>query len=233
MKLSTSWLLPAFIAATSASLEASVYLLQADNLPESSNPPTLSPEQARLIFAQRLGASKFHNLEDASATTLSYINKFGGEQTSLFGDVLVNRARELVLIVEGVSSQVAEPLLEAWSTKKPAFFISTPPLADANHKLMDDISKQISSGTTWTCSLEEEVNPFSHCWGGESKILHYDLSKVCLVKVILNSITNHMIVFKHYWETVDRTKKHGPVRGTRRIERHGRTYAKVLCCFKS
>ena len=179
MKFPTTWLLPALVTAVSASLEASVYLLDSDRLPESSNPPTLSPEQARLVFAQRLGASKYHSLGDASASTLSYINKFGVERGSLFGDGLERRTAEVLLIVEGVSSQAAGLLQEGLSADKLAFYISNPPKTDANFKLADDLSSQVVEGEARKCALEGDAHPFSYCWDADfAKVIYYDLSKV-------------------------------------------------------
>src|SRR2546421_11920297 len=95
-------------ASVSAASEATVYLFTGgDERPTTSNPPTLSPEQARLVFAQRLGASQYHGLGDASESTLSYINKFGGHGKSLFQDSVEDKAAELVMIIEGVSTKTA------------------------------------------------------------------------------------------------------------------------------
>merc|ERR1712093_458352 len=85
MKLTTSFLLPLLVGAASAITDASVYIFDAAKRP-STSPPSLSPEQARLVFAQRLGASQYHGIGDASEVTLSYVNRFGGPQESLFQD---------------------------------------------------------------------------------------------------------------------------------------------------
>merc|ERR1712093_49028 len=117
MKLTTSFLLPLLVGAASAITDASVYIFDAAKRP-STSPPSLSPEQARLVFAQRLGASQYHGIGDASEVTLSYVNRFGGPQESLFQGK-TDKVAELVLIVEGVSSETAEPLLKEWSTIEP------------------------------------------------------------------------------------------------------------------
>ncbi|CZR55015.1 uncharacterized protein PAC_04901 [Phialocephala subalpina] len=175
MKLFQSLLLPVFIGAASALSDASVYIFQGDEWPNTSTPPTLTPEQARLVFARRLGASRYHRLGGASESTLGYINKFGGHGDSLFYET-TDKAAELVLIVEGVSSSSAEPLLEAWSSLKPAFTISTPPSMTANKKLVSDLHQQCGQEGK-TCAFEDAINPFNaNCWNGKSKIIHFDLA---------------------------------------------------------
>ncbi|TVY76048.1 putative endoplasmic reticulum membrane protein [Lachnellula suecica] len=175
MRLSAS-LLPAVLGIVSAASEsASVYLLGADELP-SSNPPTLNPQQARLVFAQRLGVSQYHAIspENAEDSTLSYINQFGGQRESLFEDLAKDQASELVLVVDGVSSSSAEPLLKAWKQIKPAFSISNPPATSTNKKLVLDLN--IQSGQQQKCALEDAVNPYeAKCWSGKSKVIHFDL----------------------------------------------------------
>lgn len=181
MKLASSFLLPAVIGAASAITDANVYIFDAARKP-TSNPPTLSPEQARLVFAQRLGTSQYHGIGDASESTLSYINKFGGQHESLFQDTTEDKAAELVLIVEGVSSETAAPLLKEWTSIEPAFTISQPPPMVANKKLVLDLQKQ-SGHDGKECQLENAINPFDgDCWSGRSSAFHFDLaSKVSRV----------------------------------------------------
>merc|ERR1711964_826236 len=174
MKLTTSFLLPLLVGAASAITDASVYIFDAAKRP-STSPPSLSPEQARLVFAQRLGASQYHGIGDASEVTLSYVNRFGGPQESLFQDK-TDKVAELVLIVEGVSSETAEPLLKEWSTIEPDFTISHPPSLVANKKLVLDLQKQ-SGHDSQNCPLDNAINPFdANCWTGRSKAIHFDLA---------------------------------------------------------
>ena len=178
MKLSISFLLPILLGTASASSNATVYIFQGDEWPNTSKPPTLSPEQARLVFAQRLGVAQYHGLEDASESTLSYINKFGGNRNSLFQDSPKDKARELMLIVEGGSSQTAEPLLNAWSSINPTFTIANPPSLKANKKLVGDLNQQ-SGQKGQNCPFEDAINPFDEaCWNGQSKVMHLDLGRM-------------------------------------------------------
>jgi len=179
MKLSTSLLLPTLVGAAAALSDANVYIFQRDSLPATSNPPTLTPEQARLVFAQRLGTSRYHGLGDASESTLSYIKSFGGPERSLFEDAADDRPSELVLIVEGVSSKSGkqEPLIAAYSGIKPAFTISKAPSMTANKQLASDLNKQCGSGKK-SCAVVDAINPFDvSCWNGKSKVIHFDLAR--------------------------------------------------------
>lgn len=172
MRLSAT-LLPALLGVASAASEpASVYILQASESP-SSNPPTLTPEQARLVIAQRLSISQYHGLGDVSDSTLSYINRFGGQyKASLFEDAASqDQATELVLVVEGVS----KAQLKNWESLRPAFTISNPPSPPANKKLVLDLNKQ--AGEKEDCALEDAINPYEvKCWNGKSKVIHFDLA---------------------------------------------------------
>jgi hypothetical protein len=174
MKLSTSLLVPAFIGAASAALTADVYIFQGEESSKTLEPPTLTPEQARLVLAQRIGSSRYHDLSTASDSTLSFINSFGGARDSLFEDVSTDEAAELVLIVEGVDGKITESLLKSWTSAKATFSISNPPSMRENKQLVKDLN--IQSGQTKDCQLEEAINPFDvNCWNGKSKVIHYDL----------------------------------------------------------
>jgi hypothetical protein len=175
MKLSTSLLLPILVGTAAALSDASVYIFQKDDSPNTSSAPLLSPEQARLVFAQRLGTSQYHGLGDATEATLSYINKFGGRRESLFENAADDKVPELVLIVEGVSPKTAAPLLEAWSTIEPAFHIRKAPSMTANKRLVSDLNQQSGQGKQ-KCELRDDINPFdAACWNGKSKVVHFDL----------------------------------------------------------
>jgi hypothetical protein len=177
MRFSTGLLLPVLIGAASAIPDAKVYLFQGEDFPNTSTPPTISPEEARLVFAQRLGISQYHGVGEVSEKALSHINKFGGPQELLFQDSAHDKAAELVLIVEGISSKTAEPLLSAWSSIKPAFTISNPPSSSSNLKLAKELQAQV--GTSPTCALEDAINPADRkCWTRKSKIMQVDVAKV-------------------------------------------------------
>ena len=176
MKLQQSLLLPVLIGAVSAASDANVYIFPGSTFTPSTPPPTLSAEEARLVFAQRLGAARYHGLGKATESTLAHINQFGGNGDALFDDA-EEKTPELVVIVEGVSTGTAQPLLDAWSAIKPAFKIAEAPSTSANKKLVLDFLRQTEKDTEcYQQALEDAINPFeSKCWEGRSKIIHIEL----------------------------------------------------------
>jgi len=62
--------------------------------------PSLAPDTARLILAQRLGVSRFHALAAADAAAIQHINTFGGRPRALLGrtDTVVSRTHVLVWV---------------------------------------------------------------------------------------------------------------------------------------
>ncbi|KAH8648088.1 hypothetical protein BGZ60DRAFT_521221 [Tricladium varicosporioides] len=195
MRLSTSLLVPALIGAASATSPASVYIFEGNDQTNPSKAPTLSPEQARLVLAQRLGASQYHGLGDASDSTISYINQFGGKKESLFLDVEQDQTPELVLIVDGMNEATNEALKSAWASTKtkisPAFYISSPPPLKANEKLISDLNQQLHQEQH--CPIELAINPYENrCWtnDGRSKVVHLDLgaSKATFIDTLLSAI---------------------------------------------
>lgn len=178
MKLSSSFLLPLLASTASAASDpARAYIFEGQQWPNNlASPPALSPNEARLVLAQRLGVSQFHDVGSVGNSAIKYINQFGGQLKSLFQDARKDRAPELVMIVEGVSEETAGPLLAAWSSIKPAFTISNPPSVRTTQKLADDLELQI--GGAKKCSLDDAINPFAdECWYGKSKVMHVDLKK--------------------------------------------------------
>lgn len=63
-----------------------------------SEPPLVSPTAARLLFAQRLGLSKYHTMDRADEDTIELINRFGGTQDLIFDDGTERKADQKVLI---------------------------------------------------------------------------------------------------------------------------------------
>ena len=88
-----------------ASEEAFVYIQDNALAPQSLKAETISPSTARLLFAQRLGLSQYHDLGDADEATLQILNAYGGQQQSIFGDIEESRHQStdrLLFIIEGV-----------------------------------------------------------------------------------------------------------------------------------
>lgn len=72
--------------------------------------PTVSPNTARLIIAQRLGLSRFHSIEHPDAETIRHINAYGGRQPKLFGaeDAAESRAHLLIWGYDGLGADGAK-----------------------------------------------------------------------------------------------------------------------------
>lgn len=111
MKLSGGFFLSALCSGTAAAsaparvfvydpLDASANTAAASSL---SSPPTVSPETARLILAQRLGVSQYHSLDRVDDELLQYLNAFGGK-TELLGtsNEHEHTDAQLLVWVEGV-----------------------------------------------------------------------------------------------------------------------------------
>ena len=88
-----------------ASQEAPIYI-QDDSLNgPTSKTQSISANTARLLLAQRLGLSQYHDLGDADEVTLDVLNTYGGQQQSIFGEREESRQQstdKLLFIIEGV-----------------------------------------------------------------------------------------------------------------------------------
>lgn len=175
MRMHTGLLLPLLAGAASAIPDAKVYLFQDGEWSKTSNPPALSPEEARLVFAQRLRVSQYHSVADASEDALSYINQFGGYHNTVFEAGRDNEVAELVLFVEGASAKNAEPLAKAWSSVQPAFTITDPPCSSENLELVLNLDRQLGPAVQ-DCPFEDDINPRNRqCWKAKSKVTQIDL----------------------------------------------------------
>lgn len=79
---------------------ALVYL--ATPSPVDYAPTTLDPSEARLVIAQRLGLSRYHNLNKATDRTLRLLNAFSPAPESLLSAHQEERPRQALVIIEGV-----------------------------------------------------------------------------------------------------------------------------------
>ncbi|CAF9931153.1 MAG: hypothetical protein HETSPECPRED_007813 [Heterodermia speciosa] len=123
---------------SAASSEAQVYIFPESTQPQSQ-PPSISPNDARLLFAQQLGVSEYHSIGDAGESTLHLLNACAGRQRPLFSDEGRNGPWRLLLIVEGVEHP--EDLLDTKSIE-PTFTIHDPPSSSANLDLILHLLQQ-------------------------------------------------------------------------------------------
>lgn len=96
------WISAAFEVLAAAG-EALVYTSESWSRPAPAELPSISPNTARLLLAQRLGLSHYHSLQDADESTLDILTTYGGKQKQIFahGDGFQD-AEKLLLVVEGV-----------------------------------------------------------------------------------------------------------------------------------
>ena len=66
----------------------------------TSEPPSIPPSTARLLFAQRLGLSRFHSLNQADTNTIELINRLGGTHEQIFinGDQGIPEQKILIFV---------------------------------------------------------------------------------------------------------------------------------------
>ena len=105
MRLIGLFALVGLIACSHGALEAPVYTFGRTlaSTKKSGNILSISPGDARLFLAHRLGLSRYHNLRDAREDTLHLLNDHGGTQAPLFSsDDGDTRLRRLLLVIEGV-----------------------------------------------------------------------------------------------------------------------------------
>jgi hypothetical protein len=182
MKLSTSLLLPTLLGtAIAASDSAKVYTFPASQRDSSTGTPSLSPEEARFVIAQRLGVSQYHDIHTATEDAIGYVNVFGNQQSTLLGHLNHDDDRSrLVVMVEGMTPKLEKLFAAQLDVAKPTFEISNPPSKSANGKLIKDMALQSSVVAIRTdCSILEAANPFNQeCWPGTSNFVHFDVQQV-------------------------------------------------------
>lgn len=101
MKTFTSVLASSLLLALPAAAEnALVYL---SGSPSIDDPPaSLSPSDTRLVIAQRLGLSRYHDLNDAGEDTLRAINAYGSSSQSILSTGQQEHSRQAFVVIEGV-----------------------------------------------------------------------------------------------------------------------------------
>ncbi|KAI4661746.1 uncharacterized protein J4E78_004535 [Alternaria triticimaculans] len=108
--------------------------------------PTVSPETARLVIAQRLGLSRFHSVEHPDAETIRHINTYGGRHQKLFGaDDAEQSKAHLLMWVEGAEQDEATVIINDGSDRTHDFAISSAPSIEDNERLVMDFIAQAKS----------------------------------------------------------------------------------------
>ncbi|GME66367.1 hypothetical protein GTA08_BOTSDO13237 [Neofusicoccum parvum] len=143
MRLSSSFVAPSLLGLASTvaagAQPARVYVQDLDapaHLTQTA--PTLSPDTARLVFAQRLGLAQYHSLKHADDDTIQYINDFGGSRHQLFDDEqLADDTKHIMVVVEGMKDTA---VLDSASLSQ--FSLSDIPGSDATSRLLEDFTLQ-------------------------------------------------------------------------------------------
>ena len=178
MRFPVSLVLPFLVGVVQAASEtAKVYIFQESEYPTSSITPTLSPEEARIVIAQRLGVSRYHTLRDISKNALSHINAFGGPQSQLFSSDGQYGRSQVVVMIDNAIPEVTALFQKEWAPLRPAFEISSPPSRTANLQFIRDLHKQNPSmEVDHNCDNPHgQGNQFNKgCCGGSAKLFHFE-----------------------------------------------------------
>lgn len=128
--------------------EALVYTSESWLRQAPAEPPSISPHTARLLFAQRLGLSQYHSLQDADESSLAILNNYGGQQRQIFDSEDGSQGAErILLVVEGIDEEVFG------QSFVPTFKIDPQPSSSQNLELAIDLLNQDRE------SKQERQNP--------------------------------------------------------------------------
>ncbi|KAM0329462.1 hypothetical protein ACHAQA_004771 [Verticillium albo-atrum] len=158
---------------TTALQPADVYLLQSKQA-SSSETPSLPRQAARLVLLQRLApeawAGSLSDIPDdvTPETAVSYINQFGKAPQPLFDNTATTEPSQLLVMLEGISSEDAKTLETTLKGFSPAFKVNDAPSSVANRNLAQQDLASAGVGAT-TCDFVRAINPLEEeCWSGKS-----------------------------------------------------------------
>ncbi|KAL9103233.1 MAG: hypothetical protein Q9163_001720 [Psora crenata] len=118
---------------------ALMYLVDAGSSNPNVKPLSITPNTARLLFAQRLGLSQYHDLGDIDDSTLEILNSHGGNLQKVFlpEDEHPGKSK-LLVVVEGVEHPEDVMTLE----QSTVLAIGDPPAGSATQQLVMDLLEQ-------------------------------------------------------------------------------------------
>ncbi|TQN71453.1 putative endoplasmic reticulum membrane protein [Colletotrichum shisoi] len=160
---------------------ADVYLLQSKQ-PSSSEIPSLPRQIARLILLQRLSPEGHHASWDlptsiSNEKAVTYLNEFGKAPQSLFADAASTNPSQLVVLLEGITSDDSKSLQKSLAGSGPSFRVGDAPSAAANDLLLANDFPSVGVATK-NCAFDKAINPFAEqCWSGKSSVVRYDVKK--------------------------------------------------------
>lgn len=144
MKLSVGLLLPALVGVARASAAIEAYTFS------PSKPPTaetvdLSPEQFRLVIAQRLGLSRYHSISneagEVDSEIVQIISRLGRHRDLFSGDTNASQDLVLALYTTDEEADGIRAELDSHRYKAPAFSLIDSP-GSHFEGLIDDLSAQ-------------------------------------------------------------------------------------------
>ena len=181
MRLPLSFVLPLLVGTGHAASEsAKVYIFQKPEFQTTSAIQTLTPEDAKLVIAQRLGTSQRHVLSGASRDALAHINTFGGPQKQLLPSDNQDVRSQLLIVIDNAISEAATRYQNAWASTKPAFEISSSLWTTATEQLISNsIKEDPSTEINRPCKMTHgEFSSSNGCWPEKSKIVQFQAASV-------------------------------------------------------
>lgn len=178
----------AALAGVTAALQpqsADVYLVQSKPA-SSSEIPSLPRQLARLVLLQRLapdgGVGSLSETPDdlTNERAVVYLNQFGKEPQPLFDNEASAAPSQLLIMLEGVTSDDEQQLKEALSDQTPAYRVSDTPSSMA-HREFIQLDLLLAGVSRSECELEKAINPLEEeCFSGKASVASFDLKKVIL-----------------------------------------------------
>lgn len=110
---------------------------------------------------------------------ISHLNTYSKAPSPLFAEAGEKQPAQLIMILQGVDTEIGKQLKRSLGKNKPAFTVADPPSYEANDNLLLDFNVIGVPQQPGTCKVKESVNPFeTKCWEGPSSVVRYDLKKV-------------------------------------------------------
>lgn len=154
------------VHAAAASAHGHVFLIDTDTSPSTTHHETIDPPTARLIFAERLGLSRFYDIEDVDEDVIRRINTFGGShEQPLRRDASSSTPYRVFILVDGLD----KPLDLVPSSPHLSFFdIDPAPHPSESSELVSEFLSyhdHIFSPTVVNAPVERAMKPIADLTG--------------------------------------------------------------------
>ncbi len=193
MRLSLGLLLPALAGvAHAASPPVDGYILSASK-PKTAETVAVNSEQLRLVLAQQIGVSKYHNLHDANS--LDIINSLSIPQQhapTLFGDLSDGQPKRLLIAFTGTDQELKD-IKNEWlgDSVAPSFTLEDlkPPGVKDYEALLRDMQTQARQAAHCrnqvTLGKMDNWDEIFDCWDDKTEavvITHQASLAVCITR---------------------------------------------------